>query len=135
MFTAGNKQKKKTKEKGVAPEHAGEAAKSTPKLHPNSQKTVYERVQLDDSTVETLLLSLETSGVESEAGIAALCRTMHEAGKEDEATKEAYSAHEKRLEGYIAPKPMATEKGAKMPRYRKETKVRKISSRQDALPL
>ena len=129
MLATGNKQTKKTKEKGVAPEHTGEAVESRPKSHPNSQKTVYERVQLDDSTVETLLHSLETSGVESEAGIAALCRTVHEAGKEDEATKEAYLAHEKLLEGYIAPKPMATGKGAKIPRYRKETKVRKIRTK------
>lgn len=129
MFAAENKQKKKSKEKAVAPDYAGEAARSTPKLYPNSQETVNERVQLDNSTVETLLLSLETSGDESEAGIAALCRTVHEAGKEDEATKEAYTAHEKLLGGYIAPKPLATEKGAKIPRYRKETKVRKIRTK------
>lgn len=50
---------------------------------------------------------LENSGDESEAGIAALCRTMHEAGKEGEATNVAYAAHKKLLEDYIAPGPQA----------------------------
>ena len=84
---------------------------------------------MDSSTVETLLLRLETSGVEYEAGIAALCRTVHEAGTEDAATEEAYAAHEKFLNDFIAPGPMAPTKGAKKPRYRKETRVRKIRTK------
>ena len=84
---------------------------------------------MDSSTVETLLLRLETSGVEYEAGIAALCRTVHEAGTEDAATLEAYAAHEKLLNDFIAPGPMAPTKGAKKPRYRKETRVRKIRTK------
>ena len=83
---------------------------------------------MDSSTVETLL-SLETSGVEYEAGIAALCRTVHEAGTGDAASKEAYAAHERLLNDFIAPGPMALTKGAKTPRYQKETKVRKIRTK------
>ena len=71
--------------------------------YPSSQKTANEKERLDSSTVESLLLSLENSGDESEAGITTLCQTMHEAGKEGEVINVAYAAHEKLLEDYITP--------------------------------
>ena len=110
-------------------EQTGETAGSTPKSLPYSEKTVYEKERLHSSSVETLLLRLETSGVEYEAGIAALCRTVHEAGTEDAATEAASAAHEKLLNDFIAPGPIAPTKGAKKPRYRKETRVRKIRTK------
>ena len=112
-----------------APRTNGETAGSTPKSLPYSEKTVSEKERLDSSSVETLLLRLETSGVEYEAGIAALCRTVHEAGTEDAATEAASAAHEKLLNDFIAPGPIAPTKGAKKPRYRKETRVRKIRTK------
>ena len=72
---------------------------------------------------------MENSRDESEAGITTLCRTVHEAGKEGEATNVAYAAHEKFLEDYIAPGPQAPTNGAKIPRYQKETKICKIQTK------
>ena len=117
------------KEKEIPREQTGETTGSTPKSVPDSVKTTYEKERLDGSSVETLLLRLETSGVELEAEIAALCRTVHEAGTDDAATEAAYTAHEKLLNDFIAPGPMAPTTGAKKPRYRKETKVRKIRTK------
>ena len=103
QFAVQAKHKQKSKEKGEAPKWAGETAQSMPKSYPSSQKTANEKERLDSSTVESLLLSLENSSDESKAGIAALCQTMHEAGKEGEVINVAYAAHEKLLEDYIAP--------------------------------
>ena len=124
-----NRQKQNGTEEEVAPEQTGEAARSTPKAYPSGQKTAYVMECLDSSTVETLLLSLETSGDEPEARIAALYRTVQKTGTEGEAAEVAYAAHEQLLNDFIAPGPMAPTKGAKMPRYRKETKVRKIRTK------
>jgi len=123
------RQKRSGIEQEVAPEQTGEAARSTPKAYTSGQKTTHATECLDSSTVETLLLSLETSGDEPEARIAALCRTVQKTGTEGEAAEVAYAAHEQLLNDFIAPGPMAPTKGAKMPRYRKETKVRKIRTK------
>lgn len=106
-LTVQAKHKQQSKEKGVALKRAWETARSAPKSYPSSQKTANKKERLDSSTVKSLLLSLENSGDESEAGIAALCRTMHKAGKEGEAINVAYAAYEKLLEDYIAPEPQA----------------------------
>ena len=124
-----DKQELEGNEKEVPREQTGETTGCTPKALPDSEKTVYEKERLDSPSVETLLLRLENSGVEFEAEIAALCRTVHEAGTEDTATEAAYAAHEKLLNDFIAPGPMAPTKGAKKPRHRKVTKVRKIRTK------
>ena len=124
-----NRQKANGIEEEVAPDQTGEAEQSTPKADTSGQKTAYATECLDSYSVETLLLSLETSGDESEASIAAICRTVQKTGTEGEAAEVAYAAHEKLLNDFIAPGPMAPTTGAKMPRYRKETKVRKIRTK------
>lgn len=54
---------------------------------------------------------------------------MQNARKEDEASNQAYEAHEALLEECISPGPQAQTKGAKIPRYQKETKVCKPKER------
>jgi len=130
QFAAQARHNSKEKvERGDAPKRAGETVQSTPGSNPSRQETLSEDERLDGPTVEQLLCSLENARNESEAGFATLCQTMQNAGKEDEASNQAYEAQEALLEEYISPGPQAQTKGAKIPRYQKETKVCKPKER------
>ena len=130
QFAAQARHNSKEKvERGDAQKRAGETVQSTPGSNPSRQETLSEDERLDGPTVEQLLCSLENARNESEAGFATLCQTMQNAGKEDEASNQAYEAQEALLEEYISPGPQAQTKGAKIPRYQKETKVCKPKER------